>query len=258
MTTTTADKGELLPCPFCGGAPYMTSDGRPHSIWTVGCSNCGIQFENYSLEGAKKEWNRRPTNEGQDGLTDEEILFEADNYALIYGGNRPELIGFAKAIERALNQRLAVKEGEDRKDYEQNCIRSCNPPKDDQQAKDAELRQVVGTVLEGFTLPHHVRKILEAAYWNDAVLSTTKQARHEVEIKPKLEAAPSVPVAEKEKEKDAERLVWAMSHMNMHNHIIGFTSHVLTRGGTGDYGDCVTYIDPQLSNAPENGAGERP
>lgn len=47
-------------------------------------------------------------------------------------------------------------------------------------------------------------------------------------------------------ELDAGRLVWAMSHMNMPEHHIAFSSHVLSRGGTGDHSDCATYIDAAL------------
>jgi len=47
-------------------------------------------------------------------------------------------------------------------------------------------------------------------------------------------------------EKDAFRLVWAMNWMRMSIHDQGFAKHVLERGGTGDYSDCVTYIDAAM------------
>jgi len=47
-------------------------------------------------------------------------------------------------------------------------------------------------------------------------------------------------------EKDAARLVWAMNWMRTSAHDYGFTKHVLEGGGTGDYSDCVTYIDAAM------------
>lgn len=91
MTTTTADKGELLPCPFCGGeAKVVMRDVEPQGdSWygkkeetfvLCGCGAC--LFDGYFHEGfgtnqteaAIAAWNRRPTNEGQDGLTDEDKI----------------------------------------------------------------------------------------------------------------------------------------------------------------------------------------
>lgn len=48
-------------------------------------------------------------------------------------------------------------------------------------------------------------------------------------------------------------LVWAMSNMNMPEHHIGFSSHVLRRGGVGDLSDCITYIDAALARSKPRG-----
>lgn len=42
---------------------------------------------------------------------------------------------------------------------------------------------------------------------------------------------------------DADRLVWAMSHMGSGNYHRQFASHVLSVGGVGDLGDCRAFID---------------
>ena len=47
--------------------------------------------------------------------------------------------------------------------------------------------------------------------------------------------------------KDRARLVWAMDNMGMRTHSDEFVSHVLRVGGTGDYDDCCTFIDPKLN-----------
>ncbi len=48
-----------------------------------------------------------------------------------------------------------------------NCGRVYTTPQPAQQQEPVALSQAVYTVLEGFTLPHDVRKILESAYYSD-------------------------------------------------------------------------------------------
>lgn len=47
---------------------------------------------------------------------------------------------------------------------------------------------------------------------------------------------------------DAARLVWAMNHFAGNDS--GFASHVLKRGGTGDYSDCASFIDSHAEIQP--------
>jgi len=49
---------------------------------------------------------------------------------------------------------------------------------------------------------------------------------------------------------DARRLVWAMDNMGLNLTSFAFMAHVLARGGTGDYSDCVTFIDARMPPAP--------
>jgi hypothetical protein len=49
---------------------------------------------------------------------------------------------------------------------------------------------------------------------------------------------------------DARRLVWAMDNMGLRDTGTEFVAHVLRRGGTGDYSDCVTFIDERMPPAP--------
>ncbi len=59
---------DLLPCPFCGGAPVETrrqdEDIWTHSIvWWLGveCRECDISFDmpETAIETAREQWNRR-------------------------------------------------------------------------------------------------------------------------------------------------------------------------------------------------------
>lgn len=47
--------------------------------------------------------------------------------------------------------------------------------------------------------------------------------------------------------KDEDRLVWAMDRMGMGTTSIDFLASVLRRGGTGDLGDCRTFIDEAIA-----------
>ena len=51
----------------------------------------------------------------------------------------------------------------------------------------ADLKEAVGTVLEGWTLPHDVRKILETAYYADT--PAPAQAEQSLEVDAVIEAA---------------------------------------------------------------------
>lgn len=46
---------------------------------------------------------------------------------------------------------------------------------------------------------------------------------------------------------DAERLVWAMNHMNMPQYSTAFVHHVLSVGGIGDLSDCRVFVDAAIS-----------
>jgi Lar family restriction alleviation protein len=39
------DVSKLLPCPFCGGAPYYTRAVNGTQMHYVGCAACGIAFK---------------------------------------------------------------------------------------------------------------------------------------------------------------------------------------------------------------------
>lgn len=117
---TTADKGELLPCPFCGGTVKLERDNPLNLRWLwVGCKTCGISTTKSAYDyRVINAWNRRPTNEGQDGLTDSEILTDAHRYCCkyVHADDAPYrftergIIEFVRLrVERALNQRQAVK-----------------------------------------------------------------------------------------------------------------------------------------------------
>ena len=64
--TTTTDKPEFLPCPFCGLPPF---EGTHHdeSLWShnvvewqdVGCRHCGVSMSDEDLSALVNRWNRR-------------------------------------------------------------------------------------------------------------------------------------------------------------------------------------------------------
>lgn len=56
----------------------------------------------------------------------------------------------------------------------------------------ADLKKAVGTVLEGWTLPHDVRKILETAYYADT--PTPVQADHSEQVLDMVKAEQSLEV----------------------------------------------------------------
>lgn len=48
------ERGELLPCPFCGGE----ADEKDNWIF---CIDCGVGYEEFDPEESKKAWNTRAT-----------------------------------------------------------------------------------------------------------------------------------------------------------------------------------------------------
>ena len=65
---TTKDNLTLLPCPFCGGEPYLAkrvlqydTDSDPVTWYGYGCKLCKVQFGCYNdtIEQAREQWNRR-------------------------------------------------------------------------------------------------------------------------------------------------------------------------------------------------------
>ena len=54
------EKGEILPCPFCGGPSTVVEDDFPYPGYNVFCENCGVMI---SASGDKKfavsVWNTR-------------------------------------------------------------------------------------------------------------------------------------------------------------------------------------------------------
>lgn len=53
-------KGELKPCPFCGGEYVNTYKCNNTDIWYVACGKCGVRTEgDTSKEMAISAWNRR-------------------------------------------------------------------------------------------------------------------------------------------------------------------------------------------------------
>lgn len=63
---------DLLPCPFCGGKPYVTQkDPYPYSYvqWGVGCMPCSVSMSDgkmISEEIAVKAWNTRAYGHAND------------------------------------------------------------------------------------------------------------------------------------------------------------------------------------------------
>lgn len=45
-------RGELLPCPFCGGEAVMQDN------W-IFCRRCGVGYEEFDPKESKKAWNTR-------------------------------------------------------------------------------------------------------------------------------------------------------------------------------------------------------
>ena len=63
------EKGELLPCPFCGGEPMTEYDTINPFEYVVYCGDCGVMTTTSEDEKvAFREWNSRPQI-----LTDEEM-----------------------------------------------------------------------------------------------------------------------------------------------------------------------------------------
>ncbi|KQM58806.1 MULTISPECIES: Lar family restriction alleviation protein [unclassified Sphingomonas] len=85
--------GELLPCPFCGGADgrlvqCFTRASDDFAFWSVECLDCGAEIaDDESQEAADRHWNTRatptPPIEGRDA--DVERLREALLGIEIYG-----------------------------------------------------------------------------------------------------------------------------------------------------------------------------
>jgi hypothetical protein len=62
--------------------------------------------------------------------------------------------------------------------------------------------------------------------------------------------------AAKQERETEVRLVWAMNHMGLGTTHADFCSHVLRRGGTGDYGDCTSFIDAAIRASGGSGASD--
>jgi Lar family restriction alleviation protein len=54
---------ELLPCPFCGGVPYIERFGNNTSSTIISCEDCGCRHESGDSNwNVGKSWNRRVDN----------------------------------------------------------------------------------------------------------------------------------------------------------------------------------------------------
>ena len=59
------ERGELKPCPFCGGAGHVYEDGRLSSRsydfpkWYITCKKCGVETPTARIEQVVEIWNRR-------------------------------------------------------------------------------------------------------------------------------------------------------------------------------------------------------
>jgi Lar family restriction alleviation protein len=65
---------ELLPCPFCGGRPYLILPFNGTEEFVVGCADCNIEFKAAWCRGESKPsrdivaaWNRRATHPTEPG-----------------------------------------------------------------------------------------------------------------------------------------------------------------------------------------------
>ncbi len=58
---TEQEQVQLLPCPFCGGAPQMSAGGP--GLWYVRCEGCTASTDDGSRERAERLWNTRHMDE---------------------------------------------------------------------------------------------------------------------------------------------------------------------------------------------------
>lgn len=177
---------------------------RTDGVGTYVCVHTFLKWQAWQAA-----WNRRtepsPAEVSSEGLTDEEIVsclveakcLEEKKVQLWYEVGpyditRPSsyAINFTRAIERALNQRLAVDEGEAVGEVDDTTGGACvnwygripengaklytHPVSDDQQAKDAALRQARDCI-NTLWVSHHANRCDAAIEAIDAALSTTKQ-----------------------------------------------------------------------------------
>lgn len=70
MTDTVTINRKLLPCPFCGGEPTVSSFPGTHNVW---CSNQPVACGNRSMY-TSEQWNRRAQPASAQGEAVEEIV----------------------------------------------------------------------------------------------------------------------------------------------------------------------------------------
>jgi Lar family restriction alleviation protein len=69
----TTPQVSLLPCPFCGGKPYIERAGTGRASCIVVCEDCGVRHESADeYEHSGQAWNRR--SHPRAGLTGEQIV----------------------------------------------------------------------------------------------------------------------------------------------------------------------------------------
>jgi Lar family restriction alleviation protein len=67
----TTPQVSLLPCPFCGGKPYIERAGTGRASCIVVCEDCGVRHESADeYEHSGQAWNRR--SHPRAGLTGEQ------------------------------------------------------------------------------------------------------------------------------------------------------------------------------------------
>lgn len=64
---TEQERSELLPCPFCGGEPYMEQWGNNRQSCIIACQDCGCSMETGETgHDCGGMWNQRAALQSQD------------------------------------------------------------------------------------------------------------------------------------------------------------------------------------------------
>lgn len=78
MSEITIEQVPLLPCPFCGKAPFIIPEDDIHRVWFVECDlSCCLGPDGATRDEAIAAWNRRklpnpPAETGGDANTPDE------------------------------------------------------------------------------------------------------------------------------------------------------------------------------------------